>query len=40
MAVSASLIGVLAVAVTRSGWIALFMGGLLVGDLSILPLLS
>ncbi len=38
VAVSASLIGVL-VAVTRSGWIALFMGGLLVGDLSILPLL-
>ena len=38
VAISASLIGIL-VAVTRSGWIALFMGGLLVGDLSILPLL-
>ncbi len=36
VAISASLVGVL-VAVTRSGWIALFMGGLLVGDLSILP---
>lgn len=38
VAISASLIGVL-VAVTRSGWIALFMGGLLVGDFTILPLL-
>ncbi len=38
VAVSASLIGIL-VAVTRSGWLALFMAALMVSDPSILPLL-
>ena len=38
VAVSASLIGIL-LAVTRSGWIALFMAALLVGDTNIFPLL-
>ena len=38
VAISASLIGIL-LAVTRSGWIALFMAALLVGDTNIFPLL-
>ena len=39
IAVSASLIGIL-LAVTRSGWIALFMGGLMVDDPTLVPLLA
>ena len=38
LAIAASLIGIL-LAVTRSGWIALFMAALLVGDTNIFPLL-
>ena len=38
VAISASLIGIL-LAVTRSGWIALFLAALLVGDTNIFPLL-
>ncbi|HEX5013645.1 MAG TPA: ion channel protein [Candidatus Limnocylindrales bacterium] len=39
VALSASLIGIL-VAVTRSGWLAIFMGALMVGAPTILPVLS
>jgi hypothetical protein len=39
VALSASLAGIL-VAVTRSGWLAIFMGALMVGDPTILPLLT
>ena len=38
VAVAASLIGIL-LAVTRSGWMALFMAALMTGDASLLPLL-
>jgi H+/Cl- antiporter ClcA len=36
IALGASLIGIL-VAVTRSGWLAIFMAGLMVGDASVVP---
>ena len=36
---SASLVGIL-VAVTRSGWLAIFMGALLVNDPTITPILA
>ena len=39
MALAASVVGVL-VAVTRSGWLALFMGELMIGDPTILPVLA
>ena len=39
IAVSASLVGIL-VAVTRSGWLAIFMGALLVNDPTITPILA
>jgi H+/Cl- antiporter ClcA len=39
VALAASLVGVL-VAVTRSGWLALFMGELMIGDPTILPVLA
>jgi len=39
IAVSASLVGIL-VAVTRSGWLAIFMGALLVNDPAITPILA
>ncbi|MFL5727352.1 MAG: ion channel protein [Chloroflexota bacterium] len=39
IALSACLIGLL-VAVTRSGWLAIFMGALMVGDPAILPVLA
>jgi H+/Cl- antiporter ClcA len=38
LAVAASLIGIL-LAVTRSGWMALFMAGLMTGDAQLIPLL-
>ena len=39
VALAASVVGVL-VAVTRSGWLALFMGELMIGDPTILPVLA
>jgi H+/Cl- antiporter ClcA len=39
IAVSASLVGIL-VAVTRSGWLAIFMGALLINDPTITPILA
>jgi len=39
VALAASVVGVL-VAVTRSGWLALFMGELMIGDPAILPVLA
>lgn len=39
IAVSAALVGIL-VAVTRSGWMAIFMGGLMVNDPAIVPILA
>ena len=39
VALSASIIGVL-VAVTRSGWLAIFMGELMIGEPAILPVLA
>jgi len=36
IAVGASLIGIL-VAMTRSGWLAIFMAGLMVGDATVVP---
>ena len=39
IAVSASLVGIL-LAVTRSGWLAIFMAGLMVNDPAIIPILA
>jgi H+/Cl- antiporter ClcA len=39
IAVSASVMGIL-VAVTRSGWLAIFMGALMVNDPAIVPILA
>jgi H+/Cl- antiporter ClcA len=39
IAVSAAVVGIL-LAVTRSGWLAIFMGGLMVNDPAILPILA
>src|SRR5262249_52801346 len=39
IAVSGAVVGIL-VAVTRSGWMAIFMGGLMVNDAAIVPILA
>lgn len=39
VALAASVIGIL-VAVTRSGWLSIFMGELMIGDPTILPVLA